>query len=658
MKLTHLSIGWRVALNAIAATAVLLALALAITAVNTSRTESRLLAEDMRSKVARVVDATAASDASLTRLANTQFQLFEGLFAARPWTLKEAAEATGSPRTVLLHGGEPMHQRSTEVDRFAELTGGNATVFARDGDDFVRVATSVKKEDGTRATGTRLDRAHPAYRLLLDGRRYVGRATLFGKPHMTEYVPIRQGDRVIGALYIGIGIADELAGFVRLMQSNKILDSGQVYAIDLNDGPQRGTVIGLSAVQKIDLNDPAAAAFVERLRKAAVDGAIAHDPWSVLDRGAQQDAHAYFAQVEPASKLTIVAEAHGDELNQLTRRVIVPFAVAVLIALGCLAAILVWLARRNVTRPIAQLQTSLQFLADGDLSRPFFSDRHDEVGALVRSMEQVRQRLSQSLQVVQRSTDAIETASHEIAAGNLDLSSRTEEQASSLQQTAASMEQLTATVRQSADNARQASQLALTAAQAAERGGTVVGQVVSTMDDITASSRRIENIIAVIDGIAFQTNILALNAAVEAARAGEHGRGFAVVAAEVRVLAQRSAQASKEIKGLIASSVDRVDAGSRHVAEAGEAMRDIVARVGRVTELIGEITRAAQEQSSGIGQVNEAVTQMDQATQQNAALVEQSAAAAASLKEQAGALARSVSVFRLAGVPSDARAAA
>jgi methyl-accepting chemotaxis protein len=248
---------------------------------------------------------------------------------------------------------------------------------------------------------------------------------------------------------------------------------------------------------------------------------------------------------------------------------------------------------------------------------------------------------------VRSATDSINTASAEIASGNQDLSARTEQAASNLEETAASMEQLTSTVRQSADSARQANQLASSASEIAVRGGNVVGQVVTTMNEINASSKKISDIIGVIDGIAFQTNILALNAAVEAARAGEQGRGFAVVAAEVRSLAQRSAQAAKEIKGLIGSSVDRVEAGSRLAAEAGQTMSEIVGSVQRVSDIIGEITAASGEQSDGIGQVNVAVSQLDQMTQQNAALVEESAAAAESLKDQATRLAQVVQVFRI-----------
>ncbi len=287
-------------------------------------------------------------------------------------------------------------------------------------------------------------------------------------------------------------------------------------------------------------------------------------------------------------------------------------------------------------------------VAGGDLTVRSGSAARDEMGQLLRALDAMAARLRDTVGQVRRGADGIALASSEIATGNLDLSSRTEEQASALQQTAASMEQMTATVRQNADNAAQADQLARSASEMAVRGGEVVGNVVTTMGGIHSASRKIVDIIGVIDSIAFQTNILALNAAVEAARAGEQGRGFAVVASEVRTLAQRSATAAKEIKALIDDSVNQVDAGNRLVEEAGTVIRDVVAGVRRVTDIVAEISAASQEQTSGLEQVNRAIAQMDQVTQQNAALVEEAAAATGSLEAQASQLVQAVAVFRLA----------
>ncbi len=271
----------------------------------------------------------------------------------------------------------------------------------------------------------------------------------------------------------------------------------------------------------------------------------------------------------------------------------------------------------------------------------------DDRSSLLFSMKRMQEQLTQTIGTIKVSADSIATATHQISAGNQDLSQRTEEQAASLEETASSMEQLTSTVTQNADNASQANQLAAQAAQVAEQGGTVVSRVVETMDGINASSDKIANIVGMIEGIAFQTNILALNAAVEAARAGEQGRGFAVVASEVRSLAQRSSAASKEIKELIHDSVERVQVGAGHVRDAGAKMHEITHEIRRVTDIMCEITAASQEQSKGIGQINQAVTQMDEVTQQNAALVEQAAAAASSLESQANDLKTSVSMFKL-----------
>jgi methyl-accepting chemotaxis protein len=303
---------------------------------------------------------------------------------------------------------------------------------------------------------------------------------------------------------------------------------------------------------------------------------------------------------------------------------------------------------KSITVPLQGAVDVAKKVADGELTSEVYVDGQDETSELQQALKDMNESLARTVGEVRSGTESITVASQEIAAGNADLSARTESQAGSLEETASSMEELTSTVKQNADNARQANQLAVSASSVAEKGGTVVGQVVDTMGSIKESSRKIVDIIGVIDGIAFQTNILALNAAVEAARAGEQGRGFAVVASEVRNLAQRSAAAAKEIKTLIGDSVEKVDNGSRLVDEAGQTMGLIVTSIRQVADIMGEITAATQEQSSGIEEVNNAMAEMDEMTQQNAALVEQAAAAAESMEEQAQRLAAAVSKFKLA----------
>jgi methyl-accepting chemotaxis protein len=312
-----------------------------------------------------------------------------------------------------------------------------------------------------------------------------------------------------------------------------------------------------------------------------------------------------------------------------------------------LAATACWFVTRSITHPLQQAVKLAETVAAGDLSSRVDARHRDETGQLLAALQRMNDSLVGIVGRVRDASDSIATGSSQIATGSADLSQRTEEQASNLQQTAASMEQLTATVKHNADTAREATTLAASASQVAAQGGSVVGEVVSTMEGISASSKKIADIIGVIDGIAFQTNILALNAAVEAARAGEQGRGFAVVAGEVRTLAQRSAHAAKDIKSLIAESVEKVDNGTRLVADAGQTMQNIVSQVKRVSDLIAEISHSSGEQSSGIGQIGDAVSQLDTVTQQNAALVEESAAAAESLKHQASELASVVAVFKV-----------
>jgi len=349
-----------------------------------------------------------------------------------------------------------------------------------------------------------------------------------------------------------------------------------------------------------------------------------------------RDVLAYYDQEVSASDQSIGA-------NYVSGRTTMVLGMIIAVLLGALTA---WRLTVGITVPLREAVKVAESVAEGDLTTLSTSHSGDEVGLLLAALGRMQENLAKIVSQIRLGTDSIATASTQIASGNLDLSSRTEEQASSLAQTASSMEELTSTVRQNAENSCEAKQLAVAASDMVVKGGTVMSEVVNTMGEINTSSQKIVDIIGVIDGIAFQTNILALNAAVEAARAGEQGRGFAVVASEVRNLAQRSAAAAKEIKSLIDDSITKVGVGSKLVAQAGTTMQDIVDGVKRVADIMAEITAASQEQSDGIGQVNQAVIQMDQTTQQNAALVEEAATAAESLQDQARTLAKAVSVFR------------
>ena len=592
-------------------------------------------------KADALAGALDAFHQSMRVTAENAFASFRRHFAST-FTLEDPIQG------ILTSRGEAINDNTVAVDDFAlDYPGGNATVFVVQGEDFRRITTSVKKEDGTRAVGTLLDRSSPAYAELRAGRRYVGTTTLFGRPFMTVYDPVKDGSgRIVGVLYIGVDISMQQAALMKTVQEAQVYEHGGLYVLAPHEDVEQWRLVlhpqHSGKPLKAVLGE-GTAGWVRRLvaedngwvtgMVALLHPEVAGERWAAGVRSASTGWY-------------VIAEAPKSEVLAALHRQVLVLGLAITVT-GLAVAGLLWWFMRHMLRPLAPLAARVQAIGAGDLSVPLASDRRDEIGAITRAVEEMRRALHDSLRTVQLATESITTASGEIAAGSQDLSARTEQTASNLQQTAASMEQLTSTVKQSADAARQANQLAVSASEVAAKGGAVAAEVVTTMDEINAASRKIADIIGVIDGIAFQTNILALNAAVEAARAGEQGRGFAVVAGEVRNLAQRSAQAAKEIKTLIGASVEKVDSGSKLVQSAGQTMNEIVASVQRVTDIIGEISAAAAEQNQGIGQINAAVSELDQMTQQNAALVEESTAAAESLRQQAQKLAELVSTFRL-----------
>src|SRR5450830_545549 len=589
------------------------------------------------------------------RSVNSQVERFSNMFAnSFPEKFSLDSSRTiqiGDKATpVLRNGNTDLNLDFAIPDRFTAQTGVTATIFAKTGDDFVRVSTSVKKENGDRAVGTLLDRTHPGYAALLADKSYSGIATLFGKQYITKYTPIKDAaGQLIGVLYVGVDISADIAALTTKIKALKVGETGYFYVINAKPGNDFGKLIAGpkdEGKNMLGLKDVNGKEFIKDMltQKEGVMRYMWDNPDTAGHDG--EDKIVAFSQF-PSWNWVIAGETYAAEVTNEIAAMRNRFMLFGAIFLLLVGAVLVIVIKQVVTRPLARAREAADKLAGGDLTARLHVNQQDEIGQLMLAVNGISDGLAHVVADVRQGTEQITTASTEIASGNLDLSSRTEQQAGSLEEIASAMEELTSTVKQNADNAQQANQLAQSASEVASQGGAVVGQVIDTMGSINDSSKKIVDIISVIDGIAFQTNILALNAAVEAARAGEQGRGFAVVASEVRSLAQRSAAAAKEIKILIDDSVDKVEAGSKLVEQAGATMTEVVASVKRVTDIVGEISSASQEQRDGIEQVNHAITQMEQTTQQNAALVEEAAAAAQSLQDQAHKLTASVSTFKL-----------
>ncbi|AKC78098.1 chemotaxis protein [Xanthomonas arboricola] len=867
----RLSVGTRLS----ALLTVVIALSLGLLALTIHRQsaddiESQVKAE-LRSSTRLMQQSVAMYDVTLTEGTQRLGSVFETMLPSGERTLDTASSvAIGAQQTPSLRAGkQTLNLNFDAVDRFAQTAGGVATIFARTGDDFVRITTSLRNKQNERVIGTLLDRKGKAYAALSQGKAFTGQAQLFGEQYMTHYQPLRNAaGEVIGALFVGRNYTQGLAALKAQVSTTKLGQDGYFLIVDMAPGEHQGQVIAAPPGTPATL-----AALVpaeqQPLLQSVLDG---KQPSANLPlRNAQGNAQAFevTAQRYTPWQWAVIGTQPRSAIDGPLDELMGSMLLFSLVVLGLCIAVVFIAARKMVTRPLLAVERVLGDVAAGRLDNPIEIDRHDELGRLLLNARAMRddlrarlqrdqliasealrvrtalddvstnvmiadadrriiyvnrplQRMLKSVQgelrrdlpnfdadalidasidqfhrkpehqarmldqltgthtaqihvggrtmrlvvnpvlgaagermgfvvewadrtqevqveqevarivqaaaagdlservglegkqgfllllaqqlnalldnnadglsrvsallsalsqgdltarmdgdlqgvfatirddanatadqlagIVRRIKDsslAINSAATEIATGNGDLSRRTEQQAAALEETAASMEELTATVKQNADNADQANRLVLDAAGVAAQGGDVVGRVVTTMADIDTSSKKIAEIIGVIDGIAFQTNILALNAAVEAARAGEQGRGFAVVASEVRTLAQRSAGAAKEIKHLIQDSVTRIGNGAALASEAGSTMQQVVSSVQRVTDIMSEITSASREQAAGITQVNQTVTQMDESTQQNAALVEEATAAARAMEDQAAQLVDAVAVFRL-----------
>lgn len=604
-----------------------------------SRQLESLAREDLKSQASGVVDMVQMFDATLTEEV-TNYTTLLNSFIPQPISRDTAQMQSLNNQTVpLLKGGDlSLHENNALTDDFQARTGSIATLFVRSGDDYVRVATSLRKEDGTRAVGTQLDRASPAWLPMSKGETYRGLTKLFGKRYITQYQPVKDGQgNVIAVLFVGVDITAPWQLMREKILSRRLGDSGHFYVLNGQPGEQYGQYLfHRDAEGKIP-------AFPENVRQQLLSNGSGDLDWARETGGTTLMT---FTQV-PGWNWTVVGEVDKDvllaKIDQLRDR----FLLAGLMISILFALLFDFITRRLLTQPLRSVIGLAQQYGAGDLRSSIATRRQDEVGELIAAINSMGEGLQRIVIQVRDAAADISYGTDELAADSHNISEQINKQASSVEETSASMEQLTATVEQNAENMVQTQNYMQQASHAVHVGGDTVTHAVSNMNAIRDASQRIADITHVIESIAFQTNILALNAAVEAARAGEHGKGFAVVAQEVRALAARSANAVKEIDTLIEDTLNKVSQGHQLSERTRQAMEQIISHIDQVNELVTHSSQASHEQSAGIQQVNLAMNHIGEATHINAERVSRSEQTAQTLREKGHYLNTLVSVFRL-----------
>ena len=598
-----------------------------------------LAIEDLHNQATGVADMVEMFSSSLSDEVERYTRQFN-TFIPQPVSLDGTQTRTINGLTVpLLKGGETeLHENNAIPDDFFQRTGSIATLFVRNGDSFVRVATSLRKENGERAIGTQLDSASPALAPVLRGDIYRGLALLFGKRYITQYQPVKDASgKTIAILFVGVDITRSWDIMRDKILQRRLGESGHFFVLNRSAGKSYGTWLFHSREegQRPQWGEEAEQQLLTlasgTLERKTQDGRTLLVSWTAL----------------PGWNWTIVGEVDKAVLLQDVTRLRNQFLIAGALVSLLFAALFVIITRRWLTRPLREVTALAQTYASGDLRASLTSTRQDEVGQLIHAINGIGNGLQNMVHQVREAAGDIHFATNALAADSSEISDQINKQASSVEETSASMEQLAATVQQNAASMEQTQHLVNETSQAVQSGGQTVGRAVATMSDIRSASQRIADITQVIESIAFQTNILALNAAVEAARAGEHGKGFAVVAQEVRALAARSANAVKEIEALIDDTLQKVTEGHTLSEQTRQAMTSIIDHMDNINQLVTEINHASREQSAGINQVNLAMTHIGDATHVNAERVSRSEETAQTLREKGAHLKQLVSLFRL-----------